>query len=297
MRWIRTRKNIGSISGLSVIDLLITLSLMAILAGAVPATLAPVFDELNVERTKQQLLQIRNAMVGDIDKITSGSNRGEFGYVGNVGALPTVAHGGISALLTKPAALSNYAIVSTTRLGAGWNGPYLPSVFGLDWTKDAWGTALAYNPTATPATLTSYGADRLPGGSGPDSDIVVEIPTTRRRFNLYGVVSKAGGGSWTLPTQVELNDLDGSGGSSTSLVTLSGTNTFSFSNVSMGRRSVTLYVPTKAFATSTYGPFIIYPSSNEHLATITPTIAVSLEPEGEEPEGKKPEGEEPEGKK
>lgn len=52
----------------------------------------------------------------------------------------------------------------------GWSGPYwVTSNQGLD----PWGNPWIYAQTATGFTITSYGADGVPGGSDLDADIVV----------------------------------------------------------------------------------------------------------------------------
>lgn len=246
-------------SGYSLVELLLAVGLLAILASTVPATLSTAFNQYKVEETKARLLRIRSALIGDVSKTVNGV-RTEFGYLGDTGALPTSGQG-LAALTSMPAALSAYATDQTTRFGKGWAGPYLPVSTGVDWTKDAWGNPLVYNPTATPATVTSYGSDGVVGGSSEASDLVVQIPSTRQTFTLNGVVTGSGGVAWTgTSAQVEVNDLDGSGGATTkALASVAANGTFSVSGISTGRRSLKLYVPSKAAATTTYGPVVFAP--------------------------------------
>ena len=55
-----------------------------------------------------------------------------------------------------------------------WRGAYIE--WGIDITKDAWGRPFIYNlVNEGEATITSYGADGKPGGTGQDSDLTFEV--------------------------------------------------------------------------------------------------------------------------
>ena len=247
--------------GFSLIDLLLTLSLLTILAGMVPAVVSPAFDQLHVEQTRLQLLRIRNALVGDPSR-TARNARTEFGYLGDLGALPSAAMG-LGALLSQPGSVPAYSLDTTVRFGRGWNGPYLESSLGIDWTKDAWGTALIYDPASVPATITSLGADKTSGGSGLGQDLSVRIPSELLSFTLYGFVTDSAGGVYTGLAEAELNDLDGVGAVSTSpsnLISVGVNGSFQFTGVTMGKRSVTVYLPSKGTIGATViGPVTITP--------------------------------------
>lgn len=246
--------------GFSLIDLLLTLSLLTILAGMVPAVVSPAFDQLHVEQTRLQLLRLRNALVGDPSQVARNA-RTEFGYLGDMGALPTAGMG-LAALLSQPGSLPSYALDTIVRFGRGWNGPYLESSLGLDWIKDAWGTALVYDPVSVPATITSLGADKTAGGSGLGQDIAVQIPAELQSFTLYGFVTDSAGGVFAGAAEAELNDLDGVGAVSTSpsnLISVGLNGSFQFTGVSMGKRSVTVYIGSKALPTATLGPVTVTP--------------------------------------
>lgn len=51
---------------------------------------------------------------------------------------------------------------------SSWNGPYLNNIW-----DDAWGRSFQYEPANGGFKLTSYGADGVPGGTGPDRDLTI----------------------------------------------------------------------------------------------------------------------------
>jgi prepilin-type N-terminal cleavage/methylation domain-containing protein len=249
-------------SGYSLIELLMSMAILVILVGSIPAVLAPAFQQIKVERTRLQLLRIRHALVGDSSKVSHGF-RTDFGYLGDLGAVPDRTQG-LQALLAHPVGTVLYDADPAVRFGRGWKGPYLDTgEAGIDWTKDAWGTALEYEPRTSPMTVTSYGSNKVAGGTGTDTDIVVEIPDSVIKFTLYGFVVDSSGNPYTGPAEVQLNDLDGVGGvSNPGLVAPGQGGYFSFGDVTLGRRSVTVYVPDFSSATTVVGPVTVTPGSN-----------------------------------
>ena len=86
-------------------------------------------------RTRAALDQIAWAIAGN-PELVSGGTRTDFGYVGDIGALPP----NLSALVTNPGGYGT------------WNGPYISDQFKLSGTpsalfKDGWGTAFVYSGT------------------------------------------------------------------------------------------------------------------------------------------------------
>jgi prepilin-type N-terminal cleavage/methylation domain-containing protein len=184
------------------------------------------------------------------------AQRKSFGYIGDIGALPTAAQG-LAALWSNPG-LPAWSTNLTARIGLGWNGSYLnQSSLGSDYSKDAWGTPYVYDPTTTPFTLTSYGADRAAGGTGLNSDISINIPTSMTSASIQGVILDKGE-QWSGTAQVELNLPDGSGALQQTIVNVVPANNgaFSFTSVPPGVRSASVYIPSKAAAVTTQGPFI-----------------------------------------
>ena len=278
--WVMIEK-MKKTQGFTLVELLMTIALVAILAVLSISVITQTSDEARFDLTVQQMKEIRNAMVGN-PSMLNGTHRSSYGYLGDVGAIPTTAQG-ISALITKPAAISAWAYNSTVLLGIGWKTAYLNTGFtAADYTKDAWGTAYVYSSTATPPTLTSYGSDRVAGGTGFAQDITVQIPTTLINTTLHGVILQTGGAAWDGSAQIELNAPDGTGALSQTLTTISaGANGAYTVSTTLGVRSITLYVPSKAVATQTSGPYLInVDGQNSVVDNLYVTSAVVTPPGG-----------------
>ena len=215
---------------------------------------------------------------GEISNIYLRQNKGyrplhrtTFGFAGDIGAIP-IAGQGLAALWTNPG-LPAWAIAATTRIGMGWNGPYLSNGFlGTDYTKDGWGTAYVYSPAASPPTLISLGADKTPGGTGLNADITVQIPAMLTSATVRGVIWN-NGNPWAGTAQAELNAPDGTGVLTQTLVNLVPANNgaFTFSGVPLGTRSVTIYEPSKAGVVTTAGPYLFPVDRNNTAVTIQAT--------------------------
>jgi prepilin-type N-terminal cleavage/methylation domain-containing protein len=146
--------------GFTLIELVMTIALLSILAVLAVDRVASNLDEERFEDTLRRMKDIRKGLVGD-PAIKTGALRTSFGYIGDVGGIPTAVQG-IAALTANPGVpVGGWAMDATTRIGLGWNGPYLKAGdSGTDYTKDAWGTNFVYSPAAVPPTLVSLGADR-----------------------------------------------------------------------------------------------------------------------------------------
>ncbi|NDD90850.1 hypothetical protein EBZ37_02020 [bacterium] len=252
-----TRDELQQAHGFTLIDFLMVVTILSALAVIVPAVSLPSIQEQRVERTRAQLLRIRQAIVGDPELKVRGL-RTDFGFLGDLGRLPV----SITELLSAPAGVGARVQDGSARFSYGWNGPYLDtSDSAMDWTKDAWGNAIQYSVgnVNTATTMTSLGADGAVGGVNADADLVVQISPGAKRFNLHGFVTDPGGGVFTGTGQVFLNDLDGTGRVAapvSAAITTSGY--FVFQNVTLGRRSVFLTLPSPS-PTVTVGPVTVTP--------------------------------------
>lgn len=255
-------ENLQNNSGFTLIELLMVIILVAIVSVVAIDAIDTSINEGRFDETYQKMIRIRSAMIGNADVSESGT-RTSFGFIGDIGGIPTAAQG-ILALVAQPApALPVWALNSTVRFGIGWNGPYLSGgSTDTDYTKDAWGTAIAYNPTSNPstlATLVSLGADRQAGGTGLNQDITLELPIEQRMANVSGFVCNHGGPFTGSNVDVELNYPNGAGVLLQNKVSLTAVavGQFSFSSVPFGVRSISIYVPQKIGATITVGPVVI----------------------------------------
>ena len=241
--------------GFTLVEVLMVIVLMSILSVVSISLVSSSLDEARFNETTAKLQQVRDAMIGN-SEIREARTRTSFGFLGDVGAIPNAAQG-ITSLIINPA-LPAYAVLSSVRFGIGWNGPYLSGGAGSDFTKDAWGRIIVYNPAASPPTLLSYGADGIAGGTAFDQDISVSLPPVLTVSSLSGFICKSGGPFLDF-VQVELNVPNGSGALTQSevMVTPGDKGAFAFSAVPFGIRSITVYVPSKAAPTQTLGPVLI----------------------------------------
>ena len=245
--------------GLTLLEVLMAISLIAILSLISGQLFISSTDEAKFNKTVDKMNQIKAALIGNLE-IKDGGVRTSFGYLGDVGAMPTTAQG-IAALVTLPAGVSSYAINSTALIGIGWNGPYLTGGSATtDYTNDGWGTAFVYNGNSSPPTLLSYGADQVAGGTSLNQDITLTL------YNDYITTTVSGsiclnGGPFTATAQVELNYPNGSGALTQTLVSVvpAASGAFSFASIPLGVRSISVYIPSKAAAThtDTLGPISI----------------------------------------
>lgn len=126
------------------IEMVIVLIIISVIAGIAMQSGQVGVTNSRTEEAKRELDLIANAIAGDPNK-TSGGTRVDFGYVGDVGALPT----SLTHLTSNPNGYST------------WRGPYLRDEFSSDGssislTIDPWGTSYNYN--ATTATIASSGS-------------------------------------------------------------------------------------------------------------------------------------------
>jgi len=111
---------------------------VGILATVTMRSLRSVNETVQVEETREELDQLAQAIAGN-PSLISGGSRTDYGYVGDIGALPST----LDALVQNPGF-------------ATWNGPYLRDDFSAssgapntEFKRDAWGNAYAYSGGVT----------------------------------------------------------------------------------------------------------------------------------------------------
>lgn len=248
--------------GFTVVEILMVIALIGILTVTGIDLIMDTINESRFDETVSRLESIKNAMIGD-SKLMEGGTRTSFGYLGDIGSLPSGDDSiGIGTLLTQPTGFPLYSIHAAARIGIGWNGPYLISGgSSTDFTKDAWGNDIEYRPNDSPPVVRSLGADGMLGGTDYDSDIVYNLSPEQLKVNVNGFICKSAG-PFDGVAQVELNYPDGSGAlqiNPINLVSLVVGNKgkFSFTSVPIGVRSITVYIPSKASPTTTIGPVLL----------------------------------------
>jgi general secretion pathway protein G len=129
--------------GFTLIELMVVLTILAMLAALVVPRLFKNVDKSKVSATKTQIAELESALDN---------------YRLDVGSYPTTQMG-LQALLSKPTGVEH------------WDGPYLKKE---ELPTDAWGHAYVYKSPGDHGDydLLSYGADGQPGGEGVAADIV-----------------------------------------------------------------------------------------------------------------------------
>lgn len=225
--------------GFTLVEVIVILVVLSILAAiAVPLVLR-IFTVTAENTTNTEMQNLKNAMIGDPDKLAS-SQRSDFGYVGDMGCLPS----SIQDLLTKPSGAPNYSFNSTVQIGAGWRGPYITgAASGQEtdtFTKDEWGNSYSYTVSGgcpLTATFISNGPDAALSTS---DDINYSIASSDTTSTVSGYIKDANGNPVGSST-VTINYPGGSAGPgnlTTSTTTANSSGFYSFSNVPFGNRSV-----------------------------------------------------------
>lgn len=249
--------------GFTLIEILASLAVMSIFTVVTLSSLDGVVDDARFSATVREIEQIRNAFVGETQRLETGLRK-NYGYLGDMGGLPTSS--GLAALSTMPAGVTSWAMNSTYGIGVGWRGPYLENTFEQDFTKDAWGRAYIYTYSGGAANIKSLGSDGAVGGTGYAQDISVDIPLNVTKGKLLGYIVKASGdlmGADQLPyigpAQVTLYYPNGSGGVTSSTATLTSANNgkYEFSSIPLGYATVKIFIPNSSAATQTLGPSLI----------------------------------------
>lgn len=145
--------------GFTLIEVLMVLFLVALLSAIAVPTFNTFGDGARETVTKQKLLDIKRAIVGDPRAVVQGQYVNP-GFESHMGTAPT----SLTVLTTQGAQVTYNPFTKK-----GWRGPYISST-ATDWNKDGWGTTIVIDGVAR--TLTSYGPNKAAGGG---DDIVVNF--------------------------------------------------------------------------------------------------------------------------
>lgn len=169
-------RRIGSINGYTLIEMVLVMIILGILAAVAMTSLSNSVDVSRTEETKAEMQALAYAIAGN-PNLKSAGIRTNFGYVGDIGALPTQW----DDLVTNP----GYAT---------WDGPYVQDEFiggsgDYEFKLDAWGlqysvpTGASFSSTGGPVVITRRIANSIDdvvnnsvivsvtdlGGSSPNS--------------------------------------------------------------------------------------------------------------------------------
>jgi type II secretory pathway pseudopilin PulG len=228
--------------GFTLIELVLLIVITAILATVALRSAVTVSETAKVEQTKHELEALAYAVVGNPELQNNGV-RTDFGYVGDVGAMPP----NLDALVQNP---GGYAT---------WNGPYVQSRFSQmtdDYKKDAWGNLYQY---AGGVTITST------GGSGMIRKLtnsVNDLLQNQVSGVVYDLDGRPPGSTYQDSISVRLTIPDGAGGMITSTAGVDAGGYFSFDSIPIGNHDIRIvYLPES----DTLVRFVsVLPSSEPH---------------------------------
>ena len=134
-------------NGYTLIEVVIVIVIMGIIAAIAMNSLSSATETARFEETKEELRLLGYAIAGN-PNLVSGGMRTDFGYAGDVGALPP----DLDALISNPGGYST------------WNGPYIQDEFSdgtgnTEFKLDAWGAQ--YNYSAGNSISSSGGGSAL----------------------------------------------------------------------------------------------------------------------------------------
>lgn len=211
--------------GLTLIELVVVLVITGILVTVAMRSGVQITQTGRVEETRQELDALAFAIAGNPELQTNGA-RSDFGYVGDVGSLPS----DLDALATNPGGYTT------------WRGPYIRNRFTQiadDYKRDAWGVLYAYSGTQ----ITS---------SGSGDDIVRSIASSASEFTLNGVTGNIFDRDGTPPgpvynssISVRLQVPNGIGGIATKSRTPDPGGYFTFDSIPIGNHDLLIsYTPS-----------------------------------------------------
>lgn len=178
-------------AGLTLLELIVALGVLAVLSSMAVRALDPLADQARYEMTQRLLNELRDATLGDTDMNPIDGQRLVSGFLADTGSLPA----SIDNLITKPAGLAAYSLqsfdsdrdtVNDVSLSSGWRGPYFQLGAGQSSVLDGWGRSPLVDPDAGDFDFTSTAADddSIAPEDGYLADLKVTIPSTNFTANL-----------------------------------------------------------------------------------------------------------------
>ncbi len=165
--------------GYSLIEMVVVIIIIGILATVVLKSMSRATDVSRTEETKKEMELLANAITGD-PELVSGGTRSDYGYVGDIGALPP----NWDALIANP----GYAT---------WAGPYIKDEFAIgagdtEFKSDGWGVPYS-NPVSVSFSSTGGGftiTRRIANSSGDLFANSVSVVITDLDYSSPGAIYK-----------------------------------------------------------------------------------------------------------
>ena len=265
----------NSRKGFTLVEVIVILVVLSILAAmAVPVALR-IFERTAEDTTREEMNNLKKALLGDPQKLQT-SFRNDFGFLGDIGCLPTTAFPAAPALdrLSTQGTYPGWTFDSAKQAGAGWKGPYITGAPGEEFTKDQLGNSYVYTPAggACPltATLASNGPDGLPSTA---DDITVTIVANETTATIRGTVKNTSGTALA-GVPVELYYPSNGTLTTSSPATTDASGNYSFTSAPFGARAVNanprlVLVPNSVSVGGAGNAFVTFNVANYSSSSIT----------------------------
>ena len=238
--------HIRSNNGFTLIEIVLVIMIIGILSTIAVTRMSSSIGTARFEQTKKELDQLAFAIVGNPELYADGA-RSDFGYVGDIGALPL----NLDALTQNPGGYIT------------WDGPYIGRGMATDdFKKDAWGTVYAYTDTLLRSSGSGSNIDKTFAGSS------AELLSN----NVTGTVVDADmtipGASFRDSVTVQLLFPNGSGSMTTASINPDNHGYFSFSGIPIGNQTLRIiYTPD---SDTVYYDIAVYPNRDVKLGIVFP---------------------------
>ena len=211
--------------GFTLVEVIITIIIAGILGAIALRSVLVVSDTAKIEQTKAELNNIGFAIVGNPELENNGI-RSDFGYVGDVGAMPS----NLDALHSNP---GGYAT---------WKGPYIENRFSQitnDYKEDAWGTAYSYSGVSISSSGSGSGIVKQVANSTDD------ILINQVSGNIYDADGTPPGAVYRDSISIRLSIPNGVGAYTTKTTIPDIGGYFSFDSIPIGNHDIDiLYTPS-----------------------------------------------------